>query len=141
MTEDIYEILRTSPYEFQCRGKVKVKGKGDMTTYFLTGRRAASTMRIDDLVSQNIPYQNCPSTAQPTSPHTRRMVLPRMDTRSVAASPGGGRLMSRLPALSESGGGEEEQPLLPPRTSSRIIAWKHTRKFDFLIQVIYLGIR
>merc|ERR1719461_1180501 len=30
-------------------------------------------------------------------------------------------LMSRLPALSESGGLEEEQPLLPPRTSSRII--------------------
>merc|ERR1719461_1511447 len=30
-------------------------------------------------------------------------------------------LMSRLPALSESGGVEEEQPLLPPRTSSRII--------------------
>merc|ERR1719495_521592 len=121
VTEDIYEILRTSPYEFQCRGKVKVKGKGDMTTYFLTGRRAASTMRIDDLVSQNVPYQNCPPANQPTSPHTRRMILPRMDTRSVAASPGGGRLMSRLPALSESGGGEEEQPLLPPRTSSRIM--------------------
>jgi hypothetical protein len=92
-----------------------------MTTYFLTGRRAASTMRIDDLVSQSAPYQNCPPTIQPTSPHTRRMVLPRMDTRSVAASPGGGRLISRLPALSESGGGEEEQPLLPPRTSSRIM--------------------
>jgi len=123
VTEDIYEILKTSPYEFQCRGKVKVKGKGDMTTYFLTGRRAASTMRIDDLVSQNVhvPYQNCPPANQPTSPHTRRMVLPRMDTRSVAASPGGGRLMSRLPALSESGVGEEEQPLLPPRTSSRIM--------------------
>jgi len=121
VTEDIYEILKTSPYEFQCRGKVKVKGKGDMTTYFLTGRRAASTMRIDDLVSQNVPYQNCPPANQPTSPHTRRMILPRIDTRSVAASPGGGRLMSRLPALSESGGGEEEQPLLPPRTSSRIM--------------------
>ena len=121
VTEDIYEILKTSPYEFQCRGKVKVKGKGDMTTYFLTGRRAASTMRIDDLVSQSVPYQNCPPANQPTSPHTRRMVLPRMDARSVAASPGGGRLLSRLPALSESGGGEEEQPLLPPRTSSRIM--------------------
>merc|ERR1719342_120273 len=122
VTEDVYDILKNSPYEFQCRGKVKVKGKGDMTTYFLTGRRAASTMRIDDLVSQSVPYQNCPSTLQPTSPHTRRMVLPRMDTRSIAASPAaGGRLMSRLPALSESGLGEEEQPLLPPRTSSRIM--------------------
>ena len=51
VTEDVYDILKNSPYEFQCRGKVKVKGKGDMTTYFLTGRRAASTMRIDDLVT------------------------------------------------------------------------------------------
>merc|ERR1719458_2084932 len=36
VTEDIYEVLRNLPYEFTCRGKVKVKGKGDMTTYFLS---------------------------------------------------------------------------------------------------------
>ena len=51
--------------------------------------------------------------------------MPRLEaghTRSMAASPAGVRLlMSRLPALSESGGAEEEQPLLPPRTSSRIV--------------------
>ena len=132
VTEDVYDILKTSPYEFQCRGKVKVKGKGEMTTYFLTGRRAASTMRIDDLVSQNLHnhhYPNCPPVVQvPTSPLSRRLMMPgpggRLDThtRAIAASPAGVRmLMSRLPALSESGGVEEEQPLLPPRTSSRII--------------------
>ena len=43
-------------------------------------------------------------------------------SRSLAASHAGVRmLMSRLPALSESGVIEEEQPLLPPRTSSRIM--------------------
>ena len=129
VTEDIYDILKNSPYEFQCRGKVKVKGKGEMTTYFLTGRRAASTMRIDDLVSQPsvLHYPSCPPPAgggslKPTSPLARRLVLPRLDNRALAASPGGGRvIMSRLPALSESGVLEEEQPLLPPRTSSRIM--------------------
>lgn len=99
VTEDIYEILKTSPYEFQCRGKVKVKGKGDMTTFFLTGRRAASTMRIDDLMTgQSLHgnyYPNCPALA-PTSPHSRRIAMapPRpLDnyTRSMAASPAGVR--------------------------------------------------
>merc|ERR1719221_2387073 len=37
VTEDIYQVLVNLPYEFTCRGNVKVKGKGDMTTYFLTG--------------------------------------------------------------------------------------------------------
>lgn len=43
-------LNKARAYEFQCRGKIKVKGKGEMTTYFLTGRRAASTMRMDDLM-------------------------------------------------------------------------------------------
>ena len=52
MTEDVYQVLnKARTYEFQCRGKIKVKGKGEMTTYFLTGRRAASTMRMDDLMT------------------------------------------------------------------------------------------
>lgn len=29
---------------FQCRGKVSVKGKGEMTTYFLTGRKESATV-------------------------------------------------------------------------------------------------
>ena len=117
VTEEVYDILRHFPYEFQLRGDVKVKGKGNMTTYFLTGRRAASTMRMDDLVSQTNHYAN----NQPTSPISKRLLLPRLDSRPSAPSPSGSRMMPRLPALSENGIGEEEQPLLPPRTSSRII--------------------
>ena len=49
MTEELYQILSRGPYEFQCRGKVRVKGKGDMTTYFLTDRKQLTTMRIDEL--------------------------------------------------------------------------------------------
>lgn len=52
-------MLKNHAYEFQCRGKIKVKGKGEMTTYFLTNRRAPSTIRMDDLLpvlGQGIPH-------------------------------------------------------------------------------------
>ncbi|XP_068082518.1 Ca(2+)/calmodulin-responsive adenylate cyclase [Anabrus simplex] len=49
VTEEVYQVLKNYPYEFQCRGKVKVKGKGDMTTYFLTDRKQPGTIRVDDL--------------------------------------------------------------------------------------------
>ena len=42
-------MLKHQPYEFQCRGRVKVKGKGEMTTYFLTDRKQPATVRVDDI--------------------------------------------------------------------------------------------
>lgn len=39
----MYQVLKNYPYEFQCRGKVKVKGKGEMTTYFLIDRKPLAT--------------------------------------------------------------------------------------------------
>ncbi|KAF8785946.1 Adenylate cyclase type 1 like protein [Argiope bruennichi] len=38
VTEEVYNLLKDT-YVFQCRGIVKVKGKGDMTTYFLIRRK------------------------------------------------------------------------------------------------------
>ncbi|XP_056376248.1 adenylate cyclase type 1 isoform X6 [Hyla sarda] len=38
VTEDVHRILQTCNYEFVCRGKVSVKGKGEMLTYFLEGK-------------------------------------------------------------------------------------------------------
>ena len=53
-TEEVYDILKNAQaYEFNCRGKIKVKGKGEMTTYFLTDRKATATMRVDDLLQQH----------------------------------------------------------------------------------------
>ncbi|XP_052126237.1 Ca(2+)/calmodulin-responsive adenylate cyclase isoform X1 [Frankliniella occidentalis] len=49
VTEEVFQILRNQPYQFQCRGVVKVKGKGDMTTYFLNDRKPPGTIRIDEL--------------------------------------------------------------------------------------------
>uniref|UniRef100_S4RHD4 adenylate cyclase n=1 Tax=Petromyzon marinus TaxID=7757 RepID=S4RHD4_PETMA len=39
VSEDVYKILKQSNYEFTCRGKVTVKGKGEMLTYFLEGKQ------------------------------------------------------------------------------------------------------
>ncbi|KAG1683879.1 Adenylate cyclase type 1 [Nymphon striatum] len=39
VTEEVYKSLKDHPYVFQCRGNIKIKGKGDMTTYFLLGRK------------------------------------------------------------------------------------------------------
>ncbi|XP_030050560.1 adenylate cyclase type 6 [Microcaecilia unicolor] len=35
VTTDLYQVLAAKGYKLECRGLVKVKGKGEMTTYFL----------------------------------------------------------------------------------------------------------
>ncbi|KAG7275152.1 hypothetical protein CRUP_015806 [Coryphaenoides rupestris] len=37
VTEEVYRLLNTN-YDLVCRGKVSVKGKGEMLTYFLEGK-------------------------------------------------------------------------------------------------------
>ncbi len=37
VTDTTYDLLRHK-YEFQLRGAIKVKGKGEMVTYLLTGK-------------------------------------------------------------------------------------------------------
>lgn len=34
-TQEVIDSLHGSPFEFRCRGQIKVKGKGEMITYFL----------------------------------------------------------------------------------------------------------
>uniref|UniRef100_A0A8C4NLA0 adenylate cyclase n=1 Tax=Eptatretus burgeri TaxID=7764 RepID=A0A8C4NLA0_EPTBU len=42
VTNDMYTILVAKGYRMQCRGMIKVKGKGEMVTYFLSGGPAFS---------------------------------------------------------------------------------------------------
>lgn len=37
VTEDVYRLLNSN-YDLVCRGKISVKGKGEMLTYFLEGK-------------------------------------------------------------------------------------------------------
>ncbi len=41
VTEETYRRLREA-YEFEPRGTVPIKGKGEMATYFLLGRRRSA---------------------------------------------------------------------------------------------------
>lgn len=43
VTQEVYSILEPLGYPLECRGYITVKGKGDMLTYFLTGRRRADS--------------------------------------------------------------------------------------------------
>ncbi|XP_062578862.1 adenylate cyclase type 5-like [Saccostrea cucullata] len=52
VTSEVYNILSVKGYTLQCRGMVKVKGKGDMLTYFLTGRPQPPLTSIQETVSQ-----------------------------------------------------------------------------------------
>lgn len=42
VTTDMYQVLTVNNYQLECRGVVKVKGKGEMTTYFLNEGPPAS---------------------------------------------------------------------------------------------------
>lgn len=42
VTTDMYQVLTLNNYQLECRGVVKVKGKGEMTTYFLNEGPPAS---------------------------------------------------------------------------------------------------
>uniref|UniRef100_A0A8B9RJ75 adenylate cyclase n=1 Tax=Astyanax mexicanus TaxID=7994 RepID=A0A8B9RJ75_ASTMX len=42
VTTDLYHVLASKGYQLECRGLVKVKGKGEMTTYFLNSGPSSS---------------------------------------------------------------------------------------------------
>ncbi|XP_022241729.1 Ca(2+)/calmodulin-responsive adenylate cyclase-like [Limulus polyphemus] len=59
VTEDVYLLLKNYPYVFKCRGRVNVKGKGEMTTYFLVGRKSNGE-KTSSYNSQGSPGQSEP---------------------------------------------------------------------------------
>ncbi|ESP00183.1 hypothetical protein LOTGIDRAFT_141290, partial [Lottia gigantea] len=59
VTEEVYAALKDM-YDFKCRGRITVKGKGEMITYFLVGRRSGGM------------FQDNPSPLTPDSPRFPR---------------------------------------------------------------------
>jgi hypothetical protein len=53
VTEETYRILKAFGYQFEQRGLVNVKGKGQLMTYYLTGRGPELTnQEVDDLLDK-----------------------------------------------------------------------------------------
>ncbi|CAH0720949.1 unnamed protein product, partial [Brenthis ino] len=100
VTEEVFQVLKDFPYQFICRGKVKVKGKGEMTTYFLTDRTPSNGINQNNTNSQP---QNPPTAYGGVA--TPLAMLQNSARR--AAQP------SRLPPLRESSVAGENEPLLP----------------------------
>uniref|UniRef100_A0A3P8S552 Adenylate cyclase type 1 n=1 Tax=Amphiprion percula TaxID=161767 RepID=A0A3P8S552_AMPPE len=70
VTEEVYRLLNTN-YDLVCRGKVSVKGKGEMLTYFLEGKvqgvgtvTTSSVMRSASLARR---IHSCGKTSVPTN--------------------------------------------------------------------------
>ncbi|XP_076319683.1 adenylate cyclase 1-like isoform X2 [Tachypleus tridentatus] len=53
VTEEVFQHLKDFPYVFQCRGRMNIKGKGEMTTYFLVDRKSQADV-ISHQELQNI---------------------------------------------------------------------------------------
>ncbi|XP_017278056.1 adenylate cyclase type 1 isoform X2 [Kryptolebias marmoratus] len=70
VTEEVYRLLNSN-YDLVCRGKVSVKGKGEMLTYFLEGKvqgvgtvTTSSVMRSSSLARR---IHSCGKTSVPTN--------------------------------------------------------------------------
>lgn len=47
VTQEVVDALQGSHFEFKCRGQIKVKGKGDMVTYFLCDTKPSNDIGMD----------------------------------------------------------------------------------------------
>ncbi|XP_017782310.1 PREDICTED: Ca(2+)/calmodulin-responsive adenylate cyclase-like, partial [Nicrophorus vespilloides] len=145
VTEEVFQVLKTYPYEFQCRGKVKVKGKGDMTTYFLIDRKQPGTLRVEELnnfrsgtngtpnpnpIAVNNMYGGVPTPLallHGDNSGGRKVLQSRASSREES----GIRIAMRLPPLRETCHREmmnigcENEPLLPVPCKSNRIVKKH----------------
>lgn len=70
VTEEVYRLLNTN-YDLVCRGKVSVKGKGEMLTYFLEGKvqgvGTATTSSVIRSASLARKIHSCGKTSVPTN--------------------------------------------------------------------------
>lgn len=101
VTEEVFQVLKDMPYQFVCRGKVKVKGKGEMTTYFLTDRAPVNGTVQN---SSGGPTSNTPTAYGGVA---TPLAMLQNSARRAAAQP------SRLPPVRESSVAAESEPLLP----------------------------
>ena len=50
VVEDTVDILTNFGYTFEPRGRIRVKGKGELMTYFLTGKSLVKERNFDETI-------------------------------------------------------------------------------------------
>ncbi|XP_056270668.1 adenylate cyclase type 1 isoform X2 [Pseudoliparis swirei] len=84
VTEDVHRLM-ADYYDFVCRGQVSVKGKGQMLTYFLEGRRKGS--RLSQIQHQSSNAERRSSAFTHGSVCTRLSPAPTVTTYATSRSP------------------------------------------------------
>lgn len=84
MTEDVHRLI-ADYYNFVCRGQVSVKGKGQMLTYFLEGRRQGSMASQGQQQPGNA--ERCSSAFTHGSVCTRLSPVPTVTTYATIRTP------------------------------------------------------
>lgn len=84
VTEDVHRLI-TDYYNFVCRGQVSVKGKGQMLTYFLEGRRQGS--RPSQIQQQSSNAERRSSAFAQGSVCTRLSPAPTVTTYGITRTP------------------------------------------------------
>ncbi|XP_040577884.1 adenylate cyclase type 1 isoform X2 [Lepeophtheirus salmonis] len=113
VTEEVYNVLKSESFEFKCRGKIKVKGKGEMTTFFLVDRRL-DIARPDDLAHAHQKHKWASNFNIPprfTSPLTSQSELKNQQLVVPSQQLFFNTKISKM--------NEETEPLIPPRTTSK----------------------
>uniref|UniRef100_A0A8C3A697 adenylate cyclase n=1 Tax=Cyclopterus lumpus TaxID=8103 RepID=A0A8C3A697_CYCLU len=84
VTEDVHRLM-ADYYDFVCRGQVSVKGKGQMLTYFLEGRRKGS--RLSQIQHQSSNAERRFSAFTQGSVCTRLSPAPTVTTYATSRTP------------------------------------------------------
>ncbi|CAG0920703.1 unnamed protein product [Notodromas monacha] len=141
-TQEVFQILAKRGYPMSCRGSIQVKGKGEMITYFLNGKRAELSRKTSQQSNMNSghkhgtgtlsPVESVVSTASivagsmPNVDAAQREALARNNSASsgvgaAAAAAAAARPPRVVPtaAAGDTTGATESDPLIMPKSSSR----------------------
>lgn len=88
VTEDVYRLI-ADHYDFVCRGQVSVKGKGQMLTYFLEGRKQGKKLAHAQL-QEPVGTERRPSVFNHGSVCTRLSPAPTVTTYATIRTPSPG---------------------------------------------------
>lgn len=117
ISQSFADALSPYPYVFKYRGKMSIKGKGEMETYFIEGRAEEFSVVDEitglrrvftDVLKEDYDESYTPESDQPESGESMSVELPDTDSESSDLTLDSCASKKRLPKLSEFGGKHDE---------------------------------